>query len=581
MVRAVGLVALLALACAGRSPTAGPHDADALPRTFTSVAADVLDHQLRAQPQRGVELGLHAYDGQLPDVSAAGLERTRRQVAADLAALGAVDRTQLDPRARVEHAALVGAVLASRFDLEVRRAPWRDPMAYLAPLDLTPYISREYAPLEERAAAVAAIAEGSAAYLEHAETRLDRALPRAFLDTAVLQTRGSVQFVRVDVPAALAGVGDPALRRRLDAALASMVAALDGYARHLEDRRAQATQDFALGPEAFTQMLRETQGIDVPLPRLAALVQADLDRNLVALTAAAAQIDPAASVADVIVGLGHVPAAEVLAVATLQSRRTRDFVVTRDLVSIPTKRPGSGDVVRVVDTPPFLRWNAAFLNPSGPFEDGDLPSFYYISPPDPSWPAAKQREFVPSAAELLFITIHEVWPGHFVHGQHLRTNPSRALQATWNYTTAEGWAHYVEQMMWDAGIDDDPRVHVGQLLNALLRDVRALSAIGLHTQGWDVERSRYLFRTAAFQDEANAAQQAVRGTFDPMYLAYTVGKLVILQLRADVEARQRARGEPFTLRAFHDELLSYGAAPLGAIRQAMLDEPDGARTPLL
>jgi uncharacterized protein (DUF885 family) len=576
MVRAAGLLALLALACAVRSPTVRPLDADALPRTFTSVAADVLDHQLREHPQRGVELGLHAYDGELPDVSAAGLERTRRQVAADLAALGAVDRSQLDPRARVEHAALVGAVLTSRFELEVRRAPWRDPMAYLAPLDLTAYISREYAPLEERAAAVAAIAEGSAAYLEHAQTRLDRALPRAFLDTALLQTRGSVQFVRVDVPAALSGVDDPALRHRLDAALASMVAALDEYARHLEDRRADATQDFALGPEAFAQMLRQTQGIDVPLPRLAALVQADLDRNLAALTAAAAQIDPTASVADVVAGLGHVPAAEVLAVATQQSRRTRDFVVAHDLVSIPTN-----DLVRVVDTPPFLRWNAAFLNPSGPFEDAGLPSFYYISPPDPSWPAAQQREFVPSAAELLFITIHEVWPGHFVHGQHLRTNPSRALQATWNYTTAEGWAHYVEQMMWDAGIDDDPRVHVGQLLNALLRDVRALSAIGLHTQGWDVERSRHLFRTAAFQDEANAAQQAVRGTFDPMYLAYTVGKLVILQLREDVEARQRARGEPFSLRAFHDELLSYGAAPLGAIRQAMLDESDDARTPLL
>ncbi|MBL8941726.1 MAG: DUF885 domain-containing protein [Myxococcales bacterium] len=576
MTRRAALVALLAVACAGRPPGAGPRDAVALPRTFTSVAADVLDHQLREHPQRGVELGLHAYDGKLPDVSAAGLERARRQVAADLAALGAVDRAGLDRRARVEHAALIGAVLADRFELEVRRAPWRDPMAYLGPLDLTAYISRDYAPLEERAAAVAAIAEGSAAYLEHARARLERALPRTFLDTALLQTRGSAQFVRVDVPAALAGVGDPALRRRLQAGLASMAAALDGYAQHLDDLRAHATQDFALGPDAFAQMLRETQGIDVPLPRLMALVQADLDRNVGALTAAAAQIEPAASVADVIAGLGHVPAAEVLAVATAQSRRTRDFVVARDLVSIP-----NDDVVRVVDTPPFLRWNAAFLNPSGPFEDAGLPSFYYISPPDPTWPAAQQREFVPSAPELLFITVHEVWPGHFVHGQHLRTNPSRALKATWNYTTAEGWAHYVEQMMFDAGLDDDPRVHVGQLLNALLRDVRALSAIGLHTQGWDVERARHLFRTAAFQDEANAAQQAVRGTFDPMYLAYTVGKLVILQLRADVEARQRARGEPFSLRAFHDELLSYGAAPLGAIRQAMLDEPDDARTPLL
>jgi uncharacterized protein (DUF885 family) len=143
------------------------------------------------------------------------------------------------------------------------------------------------------------------------------------------------------------------------------------------------------------------------------------------------------------------------------------------------------------------------------------------------------------------------------------------LKSLWAYTRGEGWAHYTEEMMWNEGFSTDPRVRVGMLSNALLRNVRAVSAIGLHTEGWTVEQSRQMFLEQAFQDEASAEQQAVRGTFDPMYLAYTVGKLAIVKLRKDVEA---ARGSSFSLRAFHDELLSYGAAPLSSIRRAMLGD---------
>jgi len=555
------LITSLALGCAhSRAHTPAPTVA----ADFTSVTDRVLDRQLASHPNRGVELGLHAYDGRLPDVSPSGIVALQQQITDDLTALGRIDPAALDARAMVELSALVTAVLVDRFDVEILRAPWRNPMYYLPPLDLTAYISREYAPLETRAAAIATIAEASAAYLDHAKARLEPKIARTFLDTALLQARGTAEFVRTDVRTAIASVQDPALAARCETALVAMAAALDDYARHLEEMRTSATDDFALGKDAFTQMLRETQGIDVDLDRLTVLLEKDLERNLAALDEAAKQIDPSASTADVVARVGDTRPANALATATEQSARMREFLLAKQLVTIP-----SDDIVRVVESPPFLRWNTAFLGAAGPFETASLPSFYYISPPDPSWPATQQREYVPPVGDLLFITIHEVWPGHFLHGLHLAEHPSRLLRSTYNYTMSEGWAHYAEEMMWDAGVDDDPRVHIGQLRLALVRNVRALAAIGLHTGGWDVERARQMFRTAAFQDEVNAAQQAMRGTFDPMYLAYTVGKLAIVKLKDDVKAK---RGAAFTLRAFHDELLSHGAAPLGAIRRAMLGD---------
>jgi uncharacterized protein (DUF885 family) len=257
-------------------------------------------------------------------------------------------------------------------------------------------------------------------------------------------------------------------------------------------------------------------------------------------------------------------AGKVLQTATTQSDDMKNFVVDHDLVSIPTDDP-----VEVVESPPFMRWNAAFLGGAGPFETEALPNFYYISPPDPKWSKKKQREYIPGEADLLFITIHEVWPGHFLHGLHVKANESRILKALWNYATGEGWAHYVEEMMWNEGVSDDPRIHVGQLQNALLRNVRAISAIGLHTKGMTVAESKRLFIEQAFQDEANAEQQAVRGTFDPMYLSYTVGKLAIMKMRDDLAARD---GDAFSLHEFHDALLAYGAAPLSAIRRALLGD---------
>jgi uncharacterized protein (DUF885 family) len=546
-----------------------PPDASAS-QSFGAVAERLLAAHFTRHPAAAVEAGLHEHDGKLRDVSAAALAAEIEALAAAKAELEGIDPAGLDARARVDRGTLLVAVRGELFELQTRRAPWKNPMFYLGDLNLTPYIAREYAPLPQRAKGVIAIASGTAKYLQDAEANLEAAIPRPWIDTALLQVRGAITFAQSDVPQALAGL-DAAQKTEVDAALASMIEALKAYEAFLVGRQATATEDYALGPELFVQMLRETQGIDSDLERLRTLGEQDLERNLQAIQAAAAEVDPRATtpkaVARVIdkVNAAKPRADEVLKVATEQAEEMRAFLLDQDIVTIPTE-----DVAIVKESPPFMRWNAAFLDPSGPFEPGGLPSFYYISPPDPKWPKKQQKAYIPGTTDLLFITIHEVWPGHFLHGLHIRTQPSEVVKAFFNYATGEGWAHYTEEMMWNEGVSDDPKVHIGQLQNALLRNVRYLSAIGLHTGAMTVDQSYAMFRDKAFQDEANARQQAVRGTFDPMYLSYTLGKLAILKLKTDWEAMKKKAGRPATLRAFHDELLSHGAAPLPVIREAML-----------
>ena len=554
------------------SPELPPDDANA-PTAFDTIANTALDQYLAARPNVAVELGLHAYDGKLPDFTADGLAKTVRDTAASINTLELFDPAGLTDIQRAERAALLTTLEEVRFRIEVLKEPTQNPMFYVGILDLTPYVSRDYAPLEQRAEAIIAFAEAVPAHLSAAKANLQSALPLPFIETALIQARGTAAFARTDVPAAMAELPAGLQKDRLLEALEGMATALDGYAGYLDEAKGRATADFALGPEVFARMLQTTQGIDVPLDQLEAVIRADLERNLAAMTEAAAKIAPKKSTQAVVdkVHADKPKPAKVLAEATEQSTRMKAFLREKQLVTIP-----SDDEAQVVPTPPFMRWNAAFLSSAGVFETEPLPSFYYISPPDPSWPKAKQRAYVPDRADLLFITIHEVWPGHFLHSLHLRNVDSRVLKALWNYTTGEGWAHYTEEMMWDAGVSEDPAVHVGQLQNALLRDVRSLCAIGMHTQGMTVEQCRQMFVEQAFQSEGNAEQEANRGTFDPMYLAYTTGKLVIKKMRADLEAKAEAEGEPFDPKAFHDALLSYGAAPLSAIRAGLVPDDPGS-----
>ena len=349
---------------------------------------------------------------------------------------------------------------------------------------------------------------------------------------------------------------------------------MTGYRDFLEGRKKTATDNFPIGEKAFLRMLADKEGLSIDIARLEEIGKADLERNRAALVKAAAAVAPAkseeASIAKAlaIVAKDRPSVAGILKVGTEQGELTKKFLIDKKVVSIPSE-----DVAEVKLTPAFMRWNFAFLDAPGTFEKKSLPSFYYISPPNPAWPKKTQIEYIPSQADLLFVTVHEVWPGHFLHSLHAKKSKSDIARSFCTYSMSEGWAHYTEELMWDVGLGDgDEKIHIGQLQNALLRNVRFISAIGLHTKGMTVEESKAMFIDRGAQDQGNAMQQANRGTFDPGYLNYTLGKLMIRKLHDDYE---KAKGDDYTMAKFHDEFLSYQCAPVPAIRKLMLGKDSG------
>jgi uncharacterized protein (DUF885 family) len=206
-----------------------------------------------------------------------------------------------------------------------------------------------------------------------------------------------------------------------------------------------------------------------------------------------------------------------------------------------------------------------------------MPSTYYIAPPDPTWTEEERIAYVPGLADLMSTSVHEVWPGHFLQFLHSNRTESIIGRLFVGYAFAEGWAHYSEEMMWEAGLTGglaggQAEYRVGQINKALYRNVRYICAIGLHTQDMSVDECETLFREQAFQDPGNARQQAARGTYDPGYLNYTLGKLMIRKLREDWT---ESRGGREAWREFHDRFLSFGGPPVPMLRTKMLGDDAG------
>jgi uncharacterized protein (DUF885 family) len=321
-------------------------------------------------------------------------------------------------------------------------------------------------------------------------------------------------------------------------------------------------------------MLHDTELVDMSLEELEAIGRADLKRNQNALADACIEFAPGETIVDCFAKMADrkAPGGAVEG-ARIQLDELRQFLVEQDLVSIP-----GTEVALVAESPPYARSNSAYINIPGPFENNQ-PSVYYISPPDPRWTEQEQQEYIPGEADLLFTSVHEVWPGHFLNFLHANRAEWSFGQVFVNYAFGEGWAHYSEEMMLEAGLrNQSPEVRIGQLSNALLRNARFLSTIGLHTQGMSVAESEQFFITEGYQAVGTARRQASRGTYDPAYLNYTMGKLMIRQLREDWTA---SRGGRAAWHDFHDTFLSFGGPPIPLVRGQMMNEAPRAVFPTL
>lgn len=514
-------------------------------------------------PVAAANAGKHEYDGKLPDYSPEALQRNIAWLRQQRDAVAAFGDDRLDAGQRFQRDYVLNVIDGQLFWLQDSGFAAKNPSFYLGDLSPSMYLTRPYAPLEQRMAAFAAYQEALPKAAEQIRGNLKGPLPASYIDLGAMGFGGMAQFFKDDVPQAFAQVKDEALQKRFAASNAKAIEAMQGLADYLTQQKPQATQDFALGADKFARMLKATEGVDLPLDQLKAAGEADLARNLAALKSACEAFAKGQTLQACVDKAGaDKPVGGAVEGARAQLAGLRQFVVDKDLVSIP-----GTEQAKVEEAPPFNRSNFAYIEIPGPYEK-NLPSVYYIAPPDPKWPKAERDAYVPGKADLLFTSAHEVWPGHFLHFLHANRSQWKFAQLFVGYAYTEGWAHYTEEMMFDAGLDGaTPEIHIGQLTNALLRDVRYVSAIGLHTGGMTVAQSEQLFKDKAFQDPGNARQQAARGTYDPGYLNYTLGKLMILQLREDWTASRGGRG---AWKAFHDQFLSYGGPPVPLVRGQMM-----------
>ena len=538
-------------------------------RAFEDFRARFMEESLAANPPFAVGLGRHEFDGKLPDWSSEGLQREVNRLKTSREEALSFQNLTLNEQQRFELDYLLAVIDRQLFWLESAESPYRNPSFYRRGLDPNVYVAREYAPLEVRLRAYIDYAKAVPQATEQIKENLRAPLPKTFVQFGRNSFRGMASFFENDVPGVFAEVGDDELQAEFREANAAAILAMQDLSYWFEAQEEEATDEFMLGTEVFSKMLSDTERVDIPLDRLEEIGERDLERNLTALSGACAELAPEQPIANCVAKIQEEkPAGGPLEAARLQLKELKQFIIDRDIVSIPDV---SAEVL-VEEAPPYRRSNLAYINIPGPYEK-NLPSVYRIVPPDPSWSEEEQRAYIPGKADLLFLSVHEVWPGHFLEFLHRKRSSSEVGRVYRGYAFSEGWAHYTEEMVWEAGLNErEPAVHIGQLVNALLRNVRLLSALRLHTGRMTVEESERMFREKAYQDPGNARQQAARGTYDPAYLNYTLGKLMIRKLRDDWTA---TRGGRQAWRDFHNQFLSYGSPPIPLVREAMLGPDSG------
>jgi uncharacterized protein (DUF885 family) len=564
------LATFAAITACSRRSTGNDEATSSTSPTWTAFTTRFTEEYFRAQPAFAVVAGRHEYDGKLPDWSAEGLRAEVARLESIRADAERFSPGSLDAAHRLQRDHSLAVVDSDLFWLRKAEAPYKNPAWYLGALDPDVYLSREYAPLDRRMRAYVAYARAIPTALAQIRANIRTPLARTLVDRAISGFSGFAEFYRSDVPKVFATIKDEGLQREFATANETAAQAMAQTSKHFESLLEASTEEFAIGPDLFSTMLRDTERVTVSLDALEAAGRTDLERNKAALAEACQQFLPGGAIRACIDKMAaRKPAQGQVAEARAELEELRTFIEQKGLVTIPSQ-----EQARVAEAPPYNRANFAYINVPGPF-DANMPSIYYVAPPDPKWSARERAAYIPGVARLNFGTIHEVWPGHYA--QFLVTNRNVSVGSIFtSYAFVEGWAHYAEEMMWEAGYSNgDPEQHIGQLVLALMRNVRYLSAIGLHTRGMTVAQSEQMFREEAFVDPGTARQQAARGTYDPAYLNYTLGKLMVRKLRADW-MKKRGKSDPPTSatdwREFHDAFLSHGGPPVPLIRRAMLGD---------
>jgi uncharacterized protein (DUF885 family) len=536
---------------------------------------EYLSYLYEVHPTNATFDGVHVHDDLLEDFSRQAVDAQLRSLGGFARRLAAIDPTRLTDVERVERPALEANIRSRLFELEEVRS-WERSIQHYADVLATSLAGQalfDYAPLAERARRVLSKLRQVPRFIQAARDNV-KDPPGIFVKVGLESIRGTLRFIHDDLPRAFGDLGDLHLLGDLADASVEASSALGQYIEYLEkDLAPRSKGSFRLGREKFEQKFRFDEGLSLGPDRLLSIAMRELHTTQEEFRRVASRLnggDPIAAWQKA--KQNHPPAGQLVPVAQQQLEELATFIERERIITIPPGAP-----VAVAPTPRFYRWTSASMWTPGPFEARALRAFYYITDVDPTWSPERQDEHLRdfNYGALWAISIHEVFPGHFLHYQHLRLLDAKLRKSILFSSTAfvEGWAHYCEQMMVEEGFRrNDPVVRLGQLAEALIRLCRFIVGIRLHCEDMSVEQGVRFFRDEAFLEEVSARREAERGTFDPAYILYSLGKLMLLKLREDYKAHAGAK---YSLRAFHDMLLANGTVPFWVHRALLLGESNG------
>jgi uncharacterized protein (DUF885 family) len=551
-------------------------------QTFNFIADQYFsDAYFHFSPSMGTAVGLHEYDTQLEDYSAANIQKEIVALHSYEKKIEAIDPSALDASVAGDREILLNSIRSGLLTLEVIR-PWeKNPDNYSSGITASAFVimERPYASTDTRLRALVEREKQMPQVLLEARKNLKNP-PKIYTEIALEQIDGIVSFFQTDVPSAFADANDADAKAAFARSNAAVIEALKSYGAWMKsDLLPRSNGDYKLGADTFSKKLAYDEMVDIPLDHLLDIAFADLHKNQAEFARIAKEVDPTKTPQEVLAELATIHPAPDKLLGTFQETFASliSFINTHHIITIPsTVQP------TLEETPPFMRATTqASMDPPGPFETHSAKAYFNVTLPEKNWTAEHIAEHMAAfnVGTVISTSVHEAYPGHYVQFLWTPQFPSKIRKLLGANTNIEGWAHYCEQMMLDqgygqpgAGANNEREaklIRLGQLQDALLRDARFVNSIKLHTGQFTFDQAVDFFVKEGYQSHSVGLMETKRGTADATYLYYTLGKLEIMKLRADMMVKQ---GAGFNLQTFHDNLMRQGFAPIKIIRKAMLGD---------
>lgn len=544
---------------------------------FEKISEEFIDGYLAWRPQSGVSLGYHQYDGKITDYSKASINSEIARLKDYEKKLSEIDSASLSTKKYYDWKILHSNIKRELFNFENLEVYTKNPMTYAGAIDVSIYIKRNFAPLEQQIKSIIAIENQAPKLFEDAKANLQDSLALPHIQLAIEIAKGSASFLGKDLLVALKDVKNDSLMKAFNSANNKAIEAINGYAAFLEKEKLSiAHNKYAIGKENYQKMLLYGEGITMSADEILAIGLKELQKEQASFNAAAKIINPNKKPIDVYNDMQkeHPTAASLIPDSKKNLEAIRQFLIDNKIVTMPSEVR-----VKLEETPAFAReTSTASMDTPGPFETKATEAYYYITPVDSKWTPKQAEDWL---SQFNFYTtdvvsVHEAYPGHYTQFLHLNASDASKIQKIFgSYAFIEGWAHYTELMMLDAGFGNsgDPikaaKYRMAQSGEALLRLCRLCVSIKTHCYGMNVQDATTFFMSNWYQGEKSSSQEALRGTYDPGYLFYTLGKLQILKLQKDYKKQE---GNNYNLQKFNDAMIDNGMPPIQLMRELLLKD---------